>query len=119
MYGSIFFNCWGALIGFTIAFVMKIIEPFAMPVPTILGSLVWAIVAFFAMFIVRYFIGYIMYTPEEIVYDEELMLPVQELQEKQPNLPNRQTSTVEFSDENSEEVAQVVRTMLHKEEQLA
>ena len=68
MFGSIFYNCWGALIAFTIYFfaTFQIVLPFK----SLLGSFIVAIIAFFAMFLVRYFIGYITYTPDRDLFEE-------------------------------------------------
>lgn len=113
MYGSIFYNCWAALIAFTVAFIVQIVEPFPLPVPSILSSLLWALAAFVLTFGIRLLLGYILYTPEEIEFD---------LGEEVASIdayPNAKTSTVEISDESTEEVAKVVRTMLNKDEQPA
>ena len=115
MYGSIFYNCWGALIGFTLALLLQISEPFAMPMPTILTSLLWAAIAFGIMFGVRFFLGYVLYTPEELTYDpldEDALQALQDLQ----SISSQESSALQFAETNNEEVAQVVRTMLNKEE---
>lgn len=70
------------------------------------------------MFIVRFLIAYILFTPE---VDEEAVeddLDEKELDSTEGVTQEAPTanSTVEFQDENSEEIAQVVRTMMNREE---
>lgn len=117
MFGSIFYNLWGALIAFSIYFFSTFQKPFT-PLRILVGSFIVAIIAFFVMFIVRFLIAYILFTPEE---DEEAVegdIEEKELEsiegvKQEVALAN---STVEFQDENSEEIAQVVRTMMNREE---
>lgn len=119
IFGSILYNLWGALGSFTIYFIWALQQPLPLPLPVVLQSLLAAIVGFVAMYAVRYFAGYIFYTPAEVKYTE---MPVKE-DEISENLDldllmhSKNVSTVEFQDENSEEMAQVVRTMLHGNEE--
>ncbi|MEC1179329.1 multidrug transporter [Metasolibacillus meyeri] len=117
MLGSILINCWIALISFTAYFIYAIQNPLALPIPTILTALGVALIAFVVAFPLRHFLGYIFYTPEEIVFSEQAVEDVHTTsQEKQPFIQQNATSTVEFADESTEDIAQVVRTMMHKED---
>ncbi|MFK5706606.1 hypothetical protein ACI6BU_01345 [Lysinibacillus boronitolerans] len=117
MFGSIFYNLWGALIAFSIYFFSTFQKPFT-PLRILISSFIVATIAFFIMFIVRFLIAYILFTPE---VDEEAVEG--ELEEKELDstegvnheVPTA-NSTVEFQDENTEEIAQVVRTMMNREE---
>ncbi|MGM9943644.1 MAG: hypothetical protein ACI33M_01800 [Lysinibacillus sp.] len=118
MYGSFFYNCWAALLGFTVYFFVVLQQPYVMPVSALIGAFVTALIVFLCTFLVRMFLGYVLYTPEEVGFQEPLEV------EGQPNTSEglqaplvEQTLTVEFEDESSEEVAKVVRTMMHSESQ--
>ncbi|MFC9538324.1 hypothetical protein ACFTQ7_00405 [Lysinibacillus sp. NPDC056959] len=116
MFGSIFYNLWGALIAFSIYFFSTFLKPYT-PLRIIVGSFVAGIIMFFVMYIVRFLIAYVLFTPEG---DEELVEGEHEENESE-NIEgeNQETptanSTVEFQDENSEEIAQAVRTMMNRE----
>jgi len=117
MFGSIFYNLWGALIAFSIYFFSTFLKPYT-PLRIIIGSFVAGIIAFFVMYIVRFLIAYVLFTPEdaeEVVEGEH-----GENEFENPEGENQETptanSTVEFQDENSEDIAQVVRTMMHRED---
>lgn len=118
MFGSIFYNCWGALIAFTIYFFATFQTYF--PLRVLIGSFIVALITFFAMFLVRYIIGYITYTPDNDLFgdfeveSDEIDSPTQQV-EVHENRVNA-TSTVEFEDESSEEIAKVVRTMIHEDD---
>lgn len=117
MFGSIFYNLWGALIAFSIYFFSTFQKPFT-PLRILIGSFIVAIIAFFVMFIVRFLIAYILFTPEEDEEAVEVDIEEKELEsiegvKQEVPIAN---STVEFKDENSEEIAQVVRTMMNREE---
>lgn len=117
MFGSIFYNLWGALIAFSIYFFSTFQKPFT-PLRILIGSFMVAIIAFFVMFIVRFLIAYILFTPEEDEEAVEVDIEEKELEsiegvKQEVPIAN---STVEFQDENSEEIAQVVRTMMNREE---
>jgi len=117
MFGSIFYNLWGALIAFSIYFFSTFQKPFT-PLRILIGSFIVAIIAFFVMFIVRFLIAYILFTPEEdeeaveVDIEEKELESIEGIKQEVP-IAN---STVEFQDENSEEIAQVVRTMMNREE---
>jgi len=118
MFGSIFYNLWGALIAFSIYFFSTFQKPLT-PLRILIGSFIVAIIVFFAMYIIRFLIAYILYTPEdnEAMGEGELEENASdELQEGNQEASSA-SSTVEFQDESSEEIAQVVRTMMSREEQ--
>lgn len=117
MIGSILINCWFALFGFAISFIFAIQNSQAMPIPTILMSLAIAFVAFILAFPVRMFLNYIFYTPEDVKFiDGVEKSDGQNTNIAQPFTQQNNASTVEFSDESTEDIAQVVRTMMHTEE---
>lgn len=119
MFGSLFYNFWAALCSFTIYFIWAVQDPFAFPLPTIGASLVVALISFIAMFFIRAFIGYVFYTPENIEYSE--VNPTSNIEplntEQQQFVPQNRRTTVEFEEDNTEEIANVVRTMLHGQEE--
>ncbi|MFJ7730413.1 hypothetical protein ACIQXF_00835 [Lysinibacillus sp. NPDC097231] len=119
MFGSIFYNLWGALIAFSIYFFSTFQKPFT-PLRIIIGSLVTAIIVFFVMYIVRFLISYVLFTPEvneEAIVEGELEESEIDNREDEQQEAHTASSTVEFQDENSEEIAQVVRTMMHREDE--
>ena len=118
MYGSFLYNCWAALLGFTVYFVIVLQQPYVMPISALIGAFVTAFIAFLCTFLVRMFLGYVLYTPEEVEFQESIEVEGQPNTSEELQIPLvEQTSTVEFEDENSEEIAKVVRTMMHSEGQ--
>ncbi|MFB7155313.1 hypothetical protein [Lysinibacillus sp. NPDC056232] len=116
MFGSIFYNLWGTLLAFSLYFFITFQKPYT-PLRIIIGSFVAGIIVFFVMYIVRFLIAYVLFTPEgeeEVVEGEH-----EENESDNPEEENQETptanSTVEFQDENSEEIAQAVRTMMNRE----
>ena len=124
MYRSIFFNCWIALIAFSFYFIKTIYETggTAAPIQTIMWSFLWAFFGFGLAYGLRAFLDYILYTPEPIDGEME----TEAISNFSDGLDNEVTSgstlsiqnnsTVEFQDESSEDIAQVVRTMLQRDE---
>lgn len=119
MFGSIFYNLWGALIAFSFYFFITLRSAY-LPIRIVIGSFIAGILVFLFMFLVRYLISFILYTPEieESLADNEQNESIQD----ENNLASNQekeliNSTVEFQDENTEEIAQVVRTMMNREEE--
>ena len=118
MYGSFLYNCWAALIGFTVYFIIVLQQPYVMPISALSGAFVTAFIVFLCTFLVRMFLGYVLYTPEEVEFQESIAVEGQPNTSEELQIPLvEQTSTVEFEDENSEEIAKVVRTMMHSEGQ--
>lgn len=119
MYGSIFLNCWGSLITFSITFaIMYQVSIF--PSQILLVSFFAALAAFILLFAVRYLIGYILYTPDDGLFEEfiegtdennSVQEEEDEISERDTN-PLNQSSKMEFQDESSEEIAKLVRSML-------
>lgn len=119
MFGSIFFNFWAALFSFAAYFIWAIQNPFAMPLPTIGVAAIAAIIGFVVMYAIRFFVGYVFYTPEEVMHTEVENADEATLIEDDGNqqfVPQSTRTTAEFEEANTEEMAQVVRTMLHGEE---
>lgn len=118
MYGSFLYNCWAALLGFTVYFIIVLQQPYVMPISALIGAFVTAFIVFLCTFLVRMFLGYVLYTPEEVEFQESIEVEGQPNTSEELQIPLvEQTSTVEFEDENSEEIAKVVRTMMHSEGQ--
>ena len=119
MFGSLFYNFWAALCSFTVYFIWAVQDPFAYPLPTIGTSLVVALIGFIAMFFIRAFIGYVFYTPGNIAYSEvDSTSNIEPLNTEQRQfVPQNKRTTVEFEEDNTEEIAKVVRTMLHGQEE--
>ena len=116
MYGSFLYNCWAALVGFTVYFLIVLQQPYVMPVNALIGSFVTAFIVFLCTFLVRLFLGYVLYTPEAVALQEALDKEEQLKTNEELQIPLiEQTSTAEFEDESSEEIAKVVRTMMHSE----
>lgn len=117
MFGSIFYNLWGALIAFSIYFFSTFQKPLT-PLRILIGSFIVAIIVFFAMYIIRFLIAYILYTPEdnEAVGEGELEENASDEGNEGEQAGSSASSTVEFQDESSEEIAQVVRTMMSRED---
>jgi hypothetical protein len=120
MYGSFLFNVWGALISFTVYFIWLINQPHPFPIPVLIKSFIVAIVAFLLMYPVRYVLSYIFYTPEDLIFSENEHLEsagtVNLKKEAKPIQTIDTLNKSEFGNEDSEEVAKVVRTMLEKDE---
>lgn len=119
MFGSIFYNFWAALFSFAAYFVWAIQNPFALPLPTIGMAVVAAIIGFVVMYALRLFIGYVFYTPEEVIHMEEENPTDATMIEEDGNqqfVPQSTRTTAEFEEANTEEMAQAVRTMLHGDE---
>lgn len=124
MYRSIFFNCWIALIVFTLYFIKTIYQTggAAAPISTIAFSFFWAGIAFVFAYVLRAFLDYILYTPEHIEISMEtegihnISSEVEDEATSGSTLSMRNNTTIEFQDESSEDIAQVVRTMLHRDE---
>jgi len=116
MFGSIFYNLWGALLAFSLYFFITLQKPYT-PLHIIIGSFVAGIIVFFVMYIVRFLIAYVLFTPEgaEEVVEGEHEENGSDNHEEDQETPTA-NSAVEFQDESSEEIAQVVRTMMNRED---
>jgi len=118
MFGSIFYNLWGALIAFSCYFFITLQQPYT-PLRIIIGSFIAAIIVFFVMYIVRFLIAYVLFTPnaDQPLADSELEENSSTHLDEGSNDASSTSSTVEFQDENTEDIAQVVRTMLNREDE--
>ena len=118
MYGSFLYNCWAALLGFTVYFVLALQQPYTMPLETLVGAFVTALVVFLCAYPARLLLGYVLFTPEEVTLEQaEKDKEIQEQKEELQIPEVDRSSTMEFKDEDGEEIAKVVRTMLQSEEQ--
>ena len=119
MFGSMFYNFWAALFSFAAYFIWAIQNPFAVPLPTIGMAALAAVIGFIVMFAIRLFIGYVFYTPEVVEHTEVDVANEASLIKEDGNqqfVPQSNRTTAEFEEDNTEEIAQAVRTMLHGEE---
>lgn len=117
MFGSLFYNFWFSLIAFTIYFIVTFQTSYT-PTRIIVGSFITAVIVFLITFLFRMIVAYILYTPsEETTSDvvEESQLEQQSVGETKAN-EQTVSSAVEFQDESSEEIAEVVRTMMRSDE---
>lgn len=122
MFGSIFYNFWAALLSFAIYFIWAIQNPYALPFQVISTSFLFAFIAFFSMYFLRYLLGYIFYTPEIHVFadNEDENIDKTTIDESNQQFSTRSNqSKMEFDEENTEDIAQVVRTMLHGDEAIS
>ncbi|NLY81072.1 MAG: hypothetical protein GX072_14645 [Lysinibacillus sp.] len=123
MFGSIFYNFWGSLIAFTIAFIIMY-QVSIFPSKILLVSFIVALVTFVVMFAIRYLIGFVLYTPDDKLFESfinEKDSSNDETKDEQEQMDNENeqqsnSSTVEFEDESPEEIAKVVRTMMSDNE---
>lgn len=116
MFGSIFYNCWAALFAFSVYFFMALNKP-VLPSRILLGAFVSALIVFLVTFAIRFLIAFILYTPEDLDDVQEHGGNKEQFVENDQLVKREQEkqSTEEFSDETTEEVAQVVKTLLHTE----
>ena len=121
MFGSLFYNFWAALLSFAVYFIAAIQNPYAMPLPTIGTAFVIAVIAFGLMFLIRAFLGYVFYTPEApvMLQTEELPAPAGKGTDKTETAPKSDHTAMGDEEENAEEIAQVVRSMLQSDESLS
>jgi len=118
MYGSILFNLWASLVSFTVYFFVTLQKPY-LPLRILIGSFVAAIIGFFAMYGIRLLITYVLYTSntdEAEVLENITENQQQSLTSAQQDTQQNEQSPVEFKDESTEEIAQVVRTMMHSDD---
>lgn len=110
MFGSLYYNFWLALIGFTVYFLARF-QTNQAPLSIILFGFLWAAIAFIVTFILRGILGYIMYTPES---EEDILESNDEQQSEQQAgaTVGEMNSPLE---NQSEEIAQVVQTMLQQD----
>ena len=66
MIGTLLLNFWAALVSFSIYFLIMFQKPDS-PFNILMGSFIFAVGGFIIMFFIRYLIGYIFYTPDEVL----------------------------------------------------
>lgn len=120
MFGSIFYNFWAAIIAFSVYFFATLSDT-NLPSQILMGSGIAAIIAFLCMFALRYLIAFVLYTPEEQLFDElnqeneQLRMQSSTEQSLERKHSEIDISTIEFNDESTEEIAKVVRTMMNQD----
>lgn len=89
------------------------------PLRIIIGSFVVAIIVFFVMYIVRFIIAYVLFTPnaDQSLADSGLEENSSTHIGEESEETSSTSSTVEFQDESTEDIAQVVRTMMNREDE--
>nr|WP_106784238.1 hypothetical protein [Lysinibacillus timonensis] len=108
MIGSMLLNFWAALFSFTVYFLLNF-QKQTPPVTILIWSFVMAIIGFVVMFIIRYIIGYIFYTPEE----DTLNIDIELAGNYNEQATERVDEASNLSEQNSEEIAKVVKTMMN------
>lgn len=121
MFGSIFYNFWAAIIGFSIYFFSTLSDS-SVPLNSLVASLIAAVVSFILMYAIRLLLGYVLYTPGDEVFtslnkeNEQLREQLANGRSAEGSNPDGTTSTMEFHDESSQEIAKVIQTMLLQDE---
>lgn len=118
MVGSFLYNCWAALIAFTIYFLVSL-QSTKTPTSIIIDAFIFAIVVFLFTYLVRLIIAFVMYTPtdeqeEEQVDNEETTEQSSEKVEEQTSSKDNTSNAV--NNDQAEELAKVVKTMMSKDE---
>ncbi|ETT85881.1 hypothetical protein MKZ08_16810 [Viridibacillus sp. FSL R5-0477] len=107
MVGSILWNCWASLIGFSIYFFITF-QSFKTPTTILSSSFIVALVVFLIAFLVRFVIAFVFFSPlsEETHAEGELAMNNEQVKEQQTGQTNNNI------EENAEEVAKVVQSMM-------
>lgn len=118
MVGSFLYNCWAALIAFTIYFLVSL-QSTKTPTSIIIDSFIFAIVGFLFTYLVRFIIAFVIYTPtdeqeDEHIESEETTEQSNEEVEEQTSSKDNTSPTV--NNDQAEELAKVVKTMMSKDE---
>lgn len=111
MIGTILSNFWGALVFFSLYFFVMF-QKTESPLRILIGSFICAIIGFAIMYIIRFLIGYIFYTPKE----SNVETNINENMNEQLNVdqkPTQDKASKSDRSESSEEIAQVIRTMMN------
>ena len=122
MVGTFLSNCWAAVIAFTIYFLITF-QSLNTPTSIIVKSFVVAIIVFFATYLVRFIIAFVMYTPEENQDDANVQSERQsqgqskneDEDEDIENLRKEKTSE-KITVDQAEELAKSVKTMMANDE---
>ncbi|MGE7917884.1 hypothetical protein ACQKM9_02910 [Viridibacillus sp. NPDC093762] len=108
MVGSILWNCWASLIGFSIYFFMTF-QSSKMPTTILFNSFIIALVVFLVAFLVRFVIAFVFFSPQS----EGLTLAEDGLAVNNGQIKEQQTGQLSNTiEENAEEVAKVVQSMM-------
>lgn len=122
MFGSIFYNFWAAILGFSVYFFSTLTES-TIPLDSLVGSFIAAVFSFLVMYAIRLLLGYIFYTPDDALFNglnkenEQLRLQLESGMGAE-HASEDSNSTLEFKDQSSEEIAKVVQTMMHQDESI-
>lgn len=109
MVGTIYTNFWAALVGFCIYFFARFLTNQS-ATSIIIYSFVFALSFFVLTFVVRALLSFIMYTP----VPEETANEPRNTEEKERGINSSNVPT----EEQSEDIAQVVKTMLSKDNKM-
>lgn len=63
MFGSIFYNFWAAIIGFSLYFFSMLSKD--VPFKVLIGSFIAALISFLLMYAFRFVLAYILHTPND------------------------------------------------------
>ncbi|MEK4761523.1 hypothetical protein MHH85_14810 [Viridibacillus sp. FSL E2-0187] len=108
MVGSILWNCWASLIGFSIYF-FTTFQSFKTPTTILFNSFLIALVVFLIAFLVRFVIAFVFFSPQS----EDLTLAEGGLAVNDGQVKEQQTGQVHNNiEEDAEEVAKVVQSMM-------
>lgn len=116
MVGTFLSNCWAAVIAFTIYFLITF-QSLNTPTSIIVKSFVVAIVVFFATYLVRFFIAFVMYTPEENQDDANVQSESQSKSEAEDVEDlKKEKASQKITVDQAEELAKSVKTMMANDE---
>ncbi|WP_052126010.1 cytochrome b/b6 domain-containing protein [Ureibacillus massiliensis] len=113
MVGSILLNFWAALISFSLYFLLTFQKPYS-PLNILIGSFIFALVGFFVMYIFRYIFGYIMYTPEDSIFEHHPQQTINDNDNSNAlqDVSNNHHTSAKDELDNPEEIANIVRMMM-------
>ncbi|MBO2534598.1 hypothetical protein [Rummeliibacillus suwonensis] len=114
MVGSFLYNCWAAVIAFTIYFLMTF-RSFNSPTSIIIKAFIAASIVFFLTYLVRFIIAFVLYTPPEESSQDGEELEGRSESEVEEQSENDKASE-EFSDDQAQKLAKTVKTMMSNDE---
>ncbi|KGR73917.1 hypothetical protein [Ureibacillus sinduriensis] len=123
MFGSIFYNFWAAILGFSIYFFSTLTDS-TIPLNSLVGSFIAAVCSFLVMYAIRLLLGYIFYTPKDELFkglnkeNEQIRQQMEARMNAEASASGGSNSTLEFKDQSSEEIAKVVQTMMLQDESI-
>lgn len=110
MVGSFLYNCWAAVIAFTIYFFMTF-QTFKTPARIITNAFVVAVIVFLLTYMVRFIIAFVTDNPPEETLQGDTEKMVQSENATEENSVNVKNSE-EFSEGQAKELAKAVKTMM-------